>query len=232
MPPATTPDVGLAVASTPAASSPPPMVAFCASHVSSLRRLKALKEMVASWAGQAHGIPLHVSVSSVVDVAPVTHRAIERLLAEHGGLRVTYTGAVVRSDVVRTSSDPGRSDVEGAGVVSLAAAGPPRASVCGTPASSVALSCPARQPIDVAASSRDAATLRSAAAHLAKANITYAIAYDHSAPCPHERTTCVAADAGDVDGRGSVLQLRGRVHYLEDPLRPGEGGLDGVVEVG
>ena len=97
MPPATTPDVGLAVASTPAASSPPPMVAFCASHVSSLRRLKALKEMVASWAGQAHGIPLHVSVSSVVDVAPVTHRAIERLLAEHGGLRVTYTGAVVRS---------------------------------------------------------------------------------------------------------------------------------------
>lgn len=72
---------------------------MCASHVASVPRLKALKEMVASWRGQVFELPLRLSVSCEPAMAPLTSRVIERLLAEHGdhGLSVVYVGEARKS---------------------------------------------------------------------------------------------------------------------------------------
>ncbi len=75
------------------------MLALCASHVSSVPRLKALTEMVASWRGQLGEVPLRLSVSCEPSLARLTERVVERLMAEHGahGLLVEFVGTERRS---------------------------------------------------------------------------------------------------------------------------------------
>ena len=89
-----------------------PIMALCASHLTSMPRLKALMEMVNSWRGQVAEIPLRLSVSCDPVMTQVTTRVIEQLTLEHGshGLSVDFVGSTRRSqfehyrDIARSTS--------------------------------------------------------------------------------------------------------------------------------
>lgn len=78
------------------------VVAFCASHIDGLERLKCFRAMIASWSKQSFPVYLYVCISSDDAMNAVLQRVIEQLKAEYLLLRIcTHPGRLAQFEHYR-----------------------------------------------------------------------------------------------------------------------------------